>query len=60
MDGREEQALVVVEVGVGRGSWVGFLGEEEVPCRFLLGTEAAPFLGIVGVQAGEAAFERHI
>lgn len=51
---------MVVEVGVGRGSWVGFLGEEEVPCRFHLGTEAAPFLGIVGVQAGEAAFERHI
>lgn len=50
MEGREEEPLVVL----GRGSWVGFLGEEGVTCRFFLGAAAAPFLGIVGVQAGEA------
>lgn len=48
--GREEEPLVVT----GRGSWVGFLGDKGVPCRFFLGT-VAPFLGNVGVQAGEAA-----
>lgn len=41
-------------VVMGRGSWVGFLGEEGA-CRFFLGAVAAPFLGKVGVQAGEAA-----
>lgn len=38
-----------------RGSWVGFLGEDDVIWRFFLGAAAAPFLGNVGVQAGEAA-----
>lgn len=50
VEGREEEPLVVL----GRGSWVGFLGEEGVPWRFFLGAVAAPFLGNVGVQAGEA------
>lgn len=53
VEGRDEEPLVVVVVG--RGSWVGFLGEEGAPCRFFLGAVAAPFLGSVGVQAGEAA-----
>lgn len=53
MEGRDEEPLVVVVVG--RGSWVGFLGAEGAPCRFFLGAVAAPFLGSVGVQAGEAA-----
>lgn len=38
---------------MGRGSWVGFLGEEGVVCRFFLGAAVEPFLGRVGVQAGE-------
>lgn len=45
VEGREEEPLVVT----GRGSWVGFLGDEGV----ILGAAAAPFLGSVGVQAGE-------
>lgn len=45
VEGKEEEPLVVR----GRGSWVGFLGEEGVA---FLG--AGPFLGRVGVQAGEA------
>lgn len=49
MEGREEEPLVVM----GRGSWVGFLGEEGVIWKFFFGTETEPFLGSVGVQAGE-------
>lgn len=51
MEGREQEPLVVT----GRGSWVGFLGEDGAPCRFFLGAAAEPFLGNVGVPAGEAA-----
>lgn len=50
MEGREEELLVVM----GRGSWVGFLGEEGVTWKVFLGAEAEPFRGSVGVQAGEA------
>lgn len=50
MEGREEEPLVAM----GRGSWVGFLGEDCIP-RFFLIMVAEPFLGSVGVQAGEAA-----
>lgn len=50
MEGREEEPLVVM----GRGSWVGFLGDEGVPWRVFLGAVAKHFLGKVGVQAGEA------
>lgn len=53
--GSEDEALVVT----GSGSWVGFLGEED-PWRFFFGAEAEPFLGNVGVQAGEAAYDRHV
>lgn len=54
VEGREEEPLAEV----GRGSWVGFLGEEGATCRtFLAAATAAPghFLGRVGVQAGEGA-----
>lgn len=50
VEGREEEPLVVM----GRGSWVGFLGDEGVPWRVFLGAVAKHFLGKVGVQAGEA------
>lgn len=51
MEGREEEPLVET----GRGSWVGFLGEDGVSWRFFLSAVAEPFRGNVGVQAGEAA-----
>lgn len=50
VEGREDEPLVVM----GRGSWVGFLGEQGVTWRVFLGTVAKHFLGNVGVQAGEA------
>lgn len=56
VEGREEKPLVVT----GNGSWVGFLGEEGIVCRFFLGAVAAPFLGSVGVQTGEAVYDRHV
>lgn len=40
-------------VDMGRGSWVGFLGEEGVIWRVFLRAEAPIFLGNVGVQTGE-------
>lgn len=49
MEGREEEALG----GPLSANWVGFLGKEEAACRVFLGAAAAPFLGRVGVQAGE-------
>lgn len=54
--GREEEPLALT----GSGSWVGFLGPAGVIWRFFLGAAAAPFLGNVGVQAGEAVYERHV
>lgn len=56
VEGREEEPLVVT----GRGSWVGFLGEEGIMWRFFLGAVAVPFLGSVGVEAGEAVYDRHV
>lgn len=55
VEGREEEPLLEV----GRGSWVGFLGEEGAIWRafFAAMVTVAPghFLGRVGVQAGEGA-----
>lgn len=51
VQGREEEPLVLM----GRGSWVGFLGEEGGVRRFLL----KAFRGSVGVPAGEGVQERH-
>lgn len=56
VEGREEKPLVVT----GRGSWVGFLGEEGIIWRFFLGAVAPTFLGSVGVQTGEAVCDRHV
>lgn len=49
--GTEEEPLFAT----GKGSWVGFLGEEGATWRFFLSAVAEPFRGSVGVQAGEAA-----
>lgn len=55
VQGREEEPLLEV----GKGSWVGFLGDEGAIWRAFLAAAvaAAPghFLGRVGVQAGEGA-----
>lgn len=48
-EGMEAEPLVLM----GRGSWVGFLGEEGGVTRFFLGAETRAFLGRVGVPAGE-------
>lgn len=45
---------------MGRGSWVGFLGEEGGVRRFFFGADTKPFRGSVGVPAGEGVQERHV
>lgn len=44
----------------GRGSWVGFLGDGCHPWTVFLAVVATHFLGKVGVDAGEAAWDRHV
>lgn len=45
---------------MGRGSWVGFLGEDGTVWRSFFGTAAEPFLAKMGVQAGEGTYERQL
>lgn len=56
LDGSEDEPLAET----GRGSWLGFLGDGCHPWRGFLAVVATHFLGKVGVDAGEAAWDRDV